>query len=70
MDILLPNIPLYKYWKCIPKKDCTLDSIEDIEDLFPLEVLDGEQAYVCFVCDNGFDSEDEIKKHIIENHRS
>ena len=37
--------------------------------MFTLEVLDGEQIYDCNVCDNGFDSEDEIKKHIKEDHK-
>ena len=49
--------------------DCNLDGIENIKDLFKLEVLDSEQIYVCNVCDNFFDSEDKIKKHITEDHK-
>ena len=51
------------------KVDCNLEVIEDIEDLFQLEVLDSEQVYVCNVCNHGFDMEDKIKKHIIEDHK-
>ena len=46
-----------------------LDGIENIKDLFQLEVLGGEQIYVCNVCDNGFDNEDKIKKHIMEDYK-
>ena len=48
------------------KIDFTLDRIENIEDLFQTEVLHGERLHACNVCDNGFDSEDKIKKHIID----
>ena len=51
------------------KKDCNLKGIEEIEGLFQLEVLDGEQVRACNVCKHGFDMEDEIKKHIIKNHK-
>ena len=37
--------------------------------MFQLEVLDGEQVYACNVCDNGFESEDKIIKHIKEDHK-
>ena len=50
------------------KRDCSLEGIEGIEDLFQLEVLDGEDIYACNVCDQGFDRENEIKKHILECH--
>ena len=46
-----------------------LEGIESNEDLFQLEVLDGDQIYACNVCDQGFDIENEIKKHIIDNHK-
>ena len=36
--------------------------------MFQLEVLDGEDIYACNVCDQGFDRENEIKKHILECH--
>ena len=49
--------------------DYNLDGIESIEDLFQLEFLDGDQMYACNVCDQGFDIENEIKKHIIDNHK-
>ena len=51
------------------KVDYNLEGIEDIEDLFQLEVLDGEQVYACNVCNHGFDMEDKIKKHIIKDHK-
>ena len=50
------------------KRDCSLAGIEGIEDLFQLEVLDGEDIYACNVCDQGFDRENKIKKHILEYH--
>ena len=34
-----------------------------------MEVLDGEEIYACNVCDQGFDREDEIKKHVLDDHR-
>ena len=49
--------------------DCTLDGIEGIEDLFQMEILDGEEIYACNVCDQGFDREDEIKKHVLDDHK-
>ena len=48
--------------------DCNLEGIEGIDDLFQLEVLHGAQIYACNVCDQGFDKEDEITKHIKEDH--
>ena len=33
--------------------DCTLEGIEGIEDLFQLEILDGQQICACNVCDQG-----------------
>ena len=50
------------------KRDCTLEGIEGIKDLFQLELLDGEDIYACNICDQGFDREDKIKKHIVECH--
>ena len=49
--------------------DYNLEGIESIEDLFQLEVVDGDELYACNVCDQGFDIEDEIKKHIVDNHK-
>ena len=34
-----------------------------------MEVLDGEEIYACNVCDQGFDREDEIKKHVLDDHK-
>ena len=50
-------------------KDCTLEGFEGIEDLFQIEVLDGEEIYACNVCNEGFDREDEIMKHISDDHK-
>ena len=50
-------------------KDCTLEGFEGIEDLFQIEVLDGEEVYACNVCNEGFDREDEIMKHILDGHK-
>ena len=51
------------------KRDFTLEGVEGLEDLFQLEVLNGEQIFACNVCDQGFDKEDAIKKHVVEDHR-
>ena len=57
-------------WKASSTKVyCNLEGIEDIEDLFQLEVLDGKQVYACNVCNHGFDMEDKIKKHITKDHK-
>ena len=46
------------------------DPISDaIGDLFQIEILDSQQVYACNVCDEGFDREDEVKKHIEINHK-
>ena len=37
--------------------------------MFQLEVLDGGQIYACNVCDQGFDREEYIKRHIEEYHK-
>ena len=34
-----------------------------------LKVLNGEQVYACNVCNKGFDSDDEVKKHIKIDHK-
>ena len=41
-----------------------------VEDYFQLEFVDGEPLFVCNVCDEGLDSETEVKQHIQENHES
>jgi hypothetical protein len=37
--------------------------------MFQLEIFDGEQVYACNVCDQGFDTEGEIRDHILEDHK-
>ena len=49
------------------KVDSTLEGIDDIQDLFKLEVLNGEHVYTCNVCNHGFDMEAEIKKQIMKD---
>ena len=53
----------------LSKTECTIDGIEGIEDMFQLEIFDGEQVYACNVCDQGFDTEGEIRDHILEDHK-
>ena len=43
--------------------------IEGIDDHFQIEILKGELVYACNICDEGFDIEDKIKKHIAFNHK-
>ena len=42
----------------------TNNNFEDMEDLFQIEPVDGEYAYACNICNDGFDTEEEIKKHL------
>ena len=42
----------------------------DVEDYFQIEVVDGETLFVCNVCNEGLDTEQEIAKHIQNNHES
>ena len=37
-------------------------------DLFQVEIVSDEEVYVCYLCDEGLDSEDEVKKHLKEKH--
>ena len=37
---------------------------DDIEDLFQIEIVEGEELYAYNVCNEGFEKDDEIKRHI------
>ena len=39
----------------------------DLEDLFQIEVVDGEIFYVCNICNEGVDNENMIKRHMHGN---
>ena len=41
---------------------------EGIDDMFQIEIIEGEQVYACNICNEGFDQDAEIKKHIEEKH--
>ena len=46
------------------------DQDEDLFlDLFQMEVLEGEEVYACNICNEGFDTIDEVKKHISSDHK-
>ena len=49
----------------LTKTDC---GFEGIEDMFQIEIMDGEQVYACNICNEGFDQDAEVKKHIEEKH--
>ena len=38
-------------------------------DLFQLEIVSDEEVYVCNLCDEGLDSEHEVKEHLKEKHK-
>ena len=38
-------------------------------DLFQLEIVSDEEVYVCNLCDEGLDSENEVKKHLKETQK-
>ena len=42
----------------------------DVEDYFQLEFVDGEPLFVCNVCNEGLESDAEIRKHINDKHES
>ena len=41
---------------------------DDFEELFQMEFLEGEIVYACNVCNEGLDTENDVKKHIITHH--
>ena len=42
----------------------------DAEEYFQIEIVDGETVYVCNICNEGQDNENEFTKHIKDNHES
>ena len=40
-----------------------------IDDLFQMEIVEGEQLYACNVCDEGVEKFDQIRNHIENNHK-
>ena len=42
---------------------------EGIYDLFQREVLDSEEVFACNICNEEFDTDDEVKNHIEINHK-
>ena len=42
----------------------------EAEDYFQIEIVEGETVYVCNICNKGLDNENEITKHIRDNHES
>ena len=54
------------------KSKCEADThitLEEIEDMFQIEIVEGEQVYACNICDEGFDKEAEIRQDIVEDHK-
>ena len=46
------------------------DQDEDLFlDLFQMELLEGEEIYACSICNEGYDTIDEVKKHISSDHK-
>ena len=41
-----------------------------VEDYFQIEIVDGETVFVCNICNEGLDNEQEITTHIKDNHES
>ena len=41
---------------------------EGIDDMFQIEILEGESVFACNICNEGFDQDYEIRKHIEEDH--
>ena len=53
----------------IPTKSGSDQELESLDDMFQIEIVEGETIYACNICDEGLDSDDEVRKHIIANHR-
>ena len=45
------------------------DDIRENNDFFQIEIVKNEAVYSCNLCDEGFDTMDEIKKHISDMHK-
>ena len=41
---------------------------DGIEDLFQIEIVEGEEIYACNVCNEGFEKNNKIKRHIEKDH--
>ena len=52
-------------WKLILKKKMIFNNTdcyyEGIDDMFQIEIIEGEQVYACNICNEGFDQDAEIK---------
>ena len=42
----------------------TESEVVDAEDYFQIEFVDGEPVFACNICNEGFNSEAEIREHI------
>ena len=50
-------------------KSCLAKNVfEDFEDLFQIESVEGEAIFACNVCDEGFGTEVDVKRHINKYH--
>ena len=45
------------------------DYMREDNDFFQVEIVENEAVYACNMCDEGFDTMDEIKKHISDMHK-
>ena len=43
--------------------------LEDVDDYFQIEIVDGETVYACIICDEGLDSVEEVRNHVKDEHR-
>ena len=41
----------------------------DENDMFQMEIVENETVYACNICDQGFETSEEVKKHIKETHQ-
>ena len=48
--------------------DTKSESEEEL-DLFQMKIVSDEEVYICNLCDEGFDSEAEVKGHLQETHK-
>ena len=42
--------------------------VEDLEELYQIEIVEGETLFVCNICDEGCETDGEVRKHVMTEH--
>ena len=70
INIVVDKVERQEYEHSVNDEKGKERELLDVEDYFQIEVVDGETLFVCNVCNEGLDTEQEIAKHIQNNHES